>query len=135
MPTANAIAQRLTNLLIDRQKHADAMAEIDATLARVAGVLTDGRSAKAISTPAGIPGTAGKKRRRRRGKFAVSGNDLILTFLKANPSATTAEIKKHWAAEGRAGGADNTLSLLVKAKELKRTPLGKGIRGSKFTVA
>jgi hypothetical protein len=134
MPTANIVADRLTKLLSDRQKHADAMAEIDATLARIAGVLTDGRPAKAISIPAGIP-EGGKKRRRRRGKFAVSGNDLILAFVKANPGATTSEIKKHWASEGRAGGADNTLSLLVKAKELKRTPLGKGIRGSKFSPA
>jgi hypothetical protein len=134
MPSAEAIAQRLTTILSERQKHADAIAEIDSTLARVAGVLPDGRSMKLGSGPISTPGV-GKKRRRRRGKFAVSGNDLILAFVKANPGATTSEIKKHWAGQGRAGGADTALSLLVKAKELKRTRLGKGIRGSKFSLA
>lgn len=127
MPTAHAIAQRLANLLTDRQKHADAIAEIDSILARVAGVFTNGQSAPAAAT-------RGKKRR-RRGRFAVSANDLILGFVKEHPGAATSEIKRHWAAEGRAGGADNTLSLLVKAKELKRSPLGKGIRGSKYSLA
>jgi hypothetical protein len=89
---------------------------------------TDGRLAP-------VPAAGGKNRRRRRGKFAVSGNDAILAFVKANPGATTGETKKHWTAEGRASGADNTLSLLVKARKLKRTPLGKGIRGSKYSLA
>jgi hypothetical protein len=131
MPSADAIAQRLMTLLSERQKHAEAIAVIDASLALVAGVLADGRSWKVKVAPAPKAG----KKRRRRGRFAVSGNDLVLAFVKANPGATTSEIKKHWAGEGRTSGADNTLSLLVKAKELKRTPLGKGIRGSKYSVA
>ena len=49
-------------------------------------------------------------------------------------SHTTQDIKKMWAGEGRGGSADNPLSKMVKAKMLKRTPLGNGMKGSRYSL-
>jgi hypothetical protein len=135
MPNATNVADRLAALLHQRKEHADAIAHIDEMLAKVAGVLTPGggrgRPGRPPTTP-GVPARRGRKRRRSR--FATSGNESILAFVSDHPNATTQDIKKHWASEGRGGGADNALSLLTKARKLKRTALGKGIRGSSYTV-
>ncbi|HEX4123362.1 MAG TPA: hypothetical protein VHY37_01445 [Tepidisphaeraceae bacterium] len=138
MPSVTSVAQRLESLLQQRKEHADAIAEIDLMLTRVAGVLSPGGGrGKAPAASGNAPaGTGrGRRKRRRRSRFAVSGNESILSFVRQHPNATTQEIKTHWGAEGRGGGADNSLSLLTKAKKLKRTALGKGIRGSSYTVA
>lgn len=110
-------------------------------LERIAGVLSPaggpgrgrGRPPAASGEAEAGEGRRGRKRR-RRSRFAVSGNETILSFVRDHPNSTTQDIKKHWAAEGRGGGADNALSLLTKAKKLKRTALGKGIRGSSYVV-
>jgi hypothetical protein len=137
MPNADIVAQRLETLLSQRKQHADAIVAIDVTLAKIAGVLLPGEGTRRVGrprlNPIEAPVKVGRKRR-KRSRFAVSGNDSILAFVKANPDVTTQEIKKHWASEGRGGGADNALSLLTKAKKLKRTALGKGIRGSSYTA-
>jgi hypothetical protein len=135
MPNATHVAERLESLLRQRKEHADAITLIDETLAKVAGVLTPGGGRGRPGRPPGyasIPAKRGRKRRRSR--FPTSGNESILTFVAEHPNATTQDIKKHWASEGRGGGADNALSLLTKARKLKRTALGKGIRGSSYTV-
>jgi hypothetical protein len=62
-------------------------------------------------------------------------NDLILNFVKQNKRPTTREINTHWISEGRSGKADNTLSILVNAGKLKRTPLGGGEKGSRYSLA
>jgi len=76
----------------------------------------------------------GRKRKRVRRKFAVSGEQSILNFVKSKSNPVGNEIQKHWASEGRAGAAANLISKLVKAKKLKRTPL-KGERGSRYSLA
>lgn len=138
MPSALSVAHRLESLLQQRKEHADAIAEIDVMLERVAGVLSPGggrgRPPASFAQAAPVAGKRGR-RRRRRSRFAVSGNESILSFVGDHPGATTQEIKQHWVGEGRGGGADNALSLLTKAKKLKRTALGKGIRGSTYTAA
>ncbi|MFI5382051.1 MAG: hypothetical protein ACHRHE_22375 [Tepidisphaerales bacterium] len=47
---------------------------------------------------------------------------------------TSVEINAAWKKAGRPGNADNTLSLMVKARKLKRTKLEDG-RGSRYSVA
>jgi sarcosine oxidase gamma subunit len=52
---------------------------------------------------------AGKRNRVRR-KFAVSGEQSILNFVKSKSNPIGKEIQKHWASEGRAGAAANLIS-------------------------
>jgi hypothetical protein len=91
---------------------------------------------KAADKQAKRAATIGKQRRRRervRRKFAVSGEESILAFVKSKSNPIGKEIQKHWANEGRAGAAANLISKLVKAKRLKRTPL-KDERGSRYSL-
>ena len=139
--TASQLPQRIQELLEDRQQHADAVAHIDQLLANVGAVLGNGavitpNGKKPVAAPAATmaPAVKGKKRRRGRGNFALSAEDSILMFVKQKKNPTTAEVNQHVKDEGRASTADNTLSIMVKKKKLKRTPLG-GRLGSRYTVA
>jgi hypothetical protein len=131
MPSAASVVQRLESLLHLRKTHADAIAAIDQMLARAAGILTGGRPRGRPPASASAPAKRGRKRRRRQ--FATSGNESILAFVRDHPGASTQEVKKHWASEGRGGGADNALSLLTKAKKLKRTQV-EGVRGGSYSL-
>ena|ERR1700722_18135690 len=95
-----------------------------------------GTNTKTADTQAKPMATIGKNRRKQRvrRKFTVSGEESVLSFVKEHKGATTQDIKKFWAGEGRGGTADNVLSKLVKEKKLKRTPLD-GQRGSRYGVA
>jgi hypothetical protein len=79
-------------------------------------------------------GNQGRKKKRVRRKFAVSGEQSIVDFVKSKSNPVGREIEKHWKNEGRAGVAANLISKLVKAKKLKRVPL-KGERGSQYSAA
>jgi hypothetical protein len=124
-------------LLEERLKLVDAVAGIDQTLASIGSVLGGAASppSAALPAPATVKTTAKGKRRGRQTKFALSAEDSILAFVRQSKNPTTKDVKAHWIGEGRGGGADNTLSLMVKKAKLKRTPLGKGIMGSRYTVA
>ena len=96
-----------------------------------------GINTKAAEKQAKRAATIGKQRRKReraRRKFAVSGEESILAFVKSKSIPVGKDIERHWASEGRAGAAANLISKLVKAKRLKRTPL-KDERGSRYSVA
>ena len=124
-----------------------AINQIDQTLARVTAALGGaGLTAKAGVTPPASRAAKGPKqsvqtkagagpRKGRRSKFAVSTSDLVLSFVKANGSPTTQAIMQHLANEGRTvSSGSNALSTLATAKKLKRTPLGKGIMGSTYSL-
>src|ERR1039458_3245878 len=104
MPTTSSLAvlpQSIQQLLEERQQHAEAIAAIDATLARVRealGTKSTHRGRKLAVVTAQAPAAKGKRRRR---KFALSANELVLAFVKAHKNPTTQDIKKHWASEGR----------------------------------
>ena len=72
--------------------------------------------------------------RRKRRKYATTARESLLDLVKRKGGATTKEITAQWKAEGRGGKADNLISIMVKAGELKRTPL-KDQAGSRYTVA
>jgi hypothetical protein len=96
-----------------------------------------GINTKAADTQAKRMATVGKNRRKHkrvRRKFAVSGEQAILDFVKSKSNPIGREIEQHWSSEGRAGTAANLLSKLVKEKKLKRTPL-KDERGSRYSLA
>jgi len=95
-----------------------------------------GINTKAADKQAKRAATIGKQRRKReqaRRRFAVSGEESILAFVKSKSNPVGKDFQKHWASEGRAGAAANLISKLVKAKKLKRTPL-KDERGSRYSL-
>jgi hypothetical protein len=91
------------------------------------------KTAAANAKRAATIGINRRRRKRVRRRFAVSGEQLILNFVKAKSNPVGNEIEKHWSSEGRSGTAANLLSKLVKEKRLKRTPLKEG-RGSRYSV-
>jgi len=133
--------QRIQQLVDERQQHADVLARIDQILGGIGAVLgraaasTNGKKLVAAPASTQAPAVKGKKRRRGRGHFALSAEESILAFVKQEKNPTTAEISQHLLGEGRSNGAINALTKLVKEKKLKRTPLGKGIRGSRYSLA
>jgi hypothetical protein len=131
VPKQLDLSERIHGLLERRQQHAAAIVTIDETLSRVAGALSVNGRAHKLAAVKGI--RAGKRRRTRR-KFAVSGEQSILAFVKGRSNPIGRDIEKHWASEGRAVTAANLLSKLVKEKKLKRTPL-KNERGSRYSLA
>lgn len=66
-------------------------------------------------------------------KFPMTGDELILAFVKDKGGATTEEIRKHWETSGRRGKAENNLTTLVKSGKLKRTKL-ENKPGSNYTI-
>jgi hypothetical protein len=131
VPTQLDLTQRIQSLLERRNHHAAAIASIDETLARVEGVLSRNGS---VHKAAAVKGLRIGKRRRTRRKFAMSGEQSILAFVKSRSNPIGREIEKHWASEKRAVTAANLLSKLVKEKKLKRIPL-KNERGSRYSLA
>lgn len=124
-----SLASRIEQLVQERDRLASRMAEIDATLSQVGGLLG--------SAPAGRrgrrPGVAVPGRKRRRGTYAMTAEESILAFVKKHGNPSTREIKKLWNSEGRRGTADNVLSRMVKDRKLKRTAIP-GERGSTYTL-
>jgi len=134
---ATQLADHIQTLLAQRKDHVDAIAAIDETLAGVGAALTGTVAPKARAAAVKVVAKAPAvgKRRRGRGNFALSAEESILAFVKANKNPTTQEINQHFKGEGRSSTADNALSKMTRENRLKRTPLGKGIRGSRYTVA
>ena len=74
---------------------------------------------------------AGRRRGTRRGPTA---EQFVLSLLGSRKATTSNQINAAWRRAGRHGRADNTLSLMVKARKLKRARL-KDERGSRYSAA
>src|SRR5690349_2857661 len=61
-----------------------------------------GRRGRPPGSGAGRPAGGG---RRKRGSFAMTGEQSVLEFIKANNKPSAADINKHWKGEGRGGKA------------------------------
>jgi DNA-binding transcriptional regulator YiaG len=70
--------------------------------------------------------------RRRRVSGGQTAEQFVLSLLGSGKATTSSEINRAWRKAGRAGRADNTLSLMVKARKLKRARL-KDERGSRYS--
>jgi hypothetical protein len=132
------LPSHIQQLLDQRQQHTAAIRQIDDTLARVTAAL-GGRIAPATvskpTAPMAVKAPAVKAKKGKRSKFTVSTNELVLSFVKANKNPTTQKIMQHLASEGRTvSSGSNALSVLTSAKKLKRTPLGKGMLGSTYSI-
>ena len=149
MPPAKTadLSSRVDQLLEQRQQHLDAAERISNTIAQIESLLGSAGGAKRRGRPPGRPrmsdfggapvsapnGPRRGRRRRTRQRFAISGEQSIINYIRSHKDATTQDIKKHWASEGRGGTADNALSKLVREKKIKRYPL-EGQRGSRFAA-
>ncbi|MEI8195910.1 MAG: hypothetical protein WCI73_08380 [Phycisphaerae bacterium] len=71
---------------------------------------------------------------RKRGPFKQSGPEMVLALLKGRKALMTRDLATVWKQAGRVTPINNVLSLLVKARKLKRTKV-KGARGSLYRVA
>jgi hypothetical protein len=135
------LALRIQHLLDERQGLADALSLIEATFGQIGAALGVSRRGRKPGRPLALAssvmtsGAQPKRRRRGRRSFATTAEEFVLGFVKSNRNPTTQQINSAWKQEGRGHTADNTLTKLVKERKLKRTPLGKGIRGSRFAVA
>jgi hypothetical protein len=127
------LVNEIKALQADRQRHADAIAKIDATLTRISSMLAsvlhaEGQGTGSPTTPA----PAGRPRRRYR-KLPQKGEEFVLDLLKQQGSATTREVNAAWKAQGRGGVANNTLARLVKRDLVLREPLENQV-GSRYRL-
>ncbi len=140
-----AFPQTIQELLEKREHHVGEISKIDKTLAdvmialggkSVAPAAAAGPAPAAKVTAAPTAKKAPAPKAKKRGQFSVSASDLVLAFVKAKKNPTTKEITQHLLSEGRSLGAvSNALSVLTTKKTLKRTPLGKGLMGSTYSLA
>ena len=149
--SSSNLVELIQRLETQKNQHAQSAAAVASTLeqiGRLLGSLVGGqrsvssaashsalaaRAPKAAAAPAAkAPKTATKRGGRR--KFAITGDESILAFVRRKGNPTTAEIHAHWKSEGRGASADNSISRLFKEKKLKREPNKQG-RGSRYSLA
>ena len=137
-PTAG-FEKYLSELLKKREEYQKGLNEID-TLFGKWGISVEtpavkrgpGRPKTSPAPAAPAAPVAGRKQQ-KRGKFAETAEQFIVSLLGGKGMAT-AEINKAWQQAGRGGRADQSLAKMVHAKKVKRTSVP-GLRGSKYTVA
>jgi hypothetical protein len=129
---AQRFDRTIAQLIAKRSQYSKGLAEIDALFGKY-GITVNGTAAPARHLKQ-APAPSQKSAKRRRGRFAQSGNEFILSLVKSKNNPTTSEIDAAWRKSGRAGKVHNALGILVKDKRLKRTPVKDG-RGSSYSVA
>lgn len=146
MTLTTDLSGQIQKLLAEKQQHTDALSRIDETLQKVGSLLGmntqaavrrgPGRPPKsqAALQPVAVQAAAPQKHKGKRRWFSVTAEQSILDFVTRSSSPTTKEVNRHWKAEGRGGTADNTLSLMVKKRAIKRVRV-EGQAGSTYTVA
>jgi hypothetical protein len=92
-------------------------------------------TAEAKASAGGKPAKRGPKKatKRVRGKFEITGDELILLFVRKLGCPTTEDIRRHWESEGRRGKAENNLTNLVKSGKLLRNRMA-GQTRSTYTL-
>jgi hypothetical protein len=130
------LSEKIKQLQMDRQKHADAIAAIDQALERVSvaiGGLNDeahGEGLDALRLD-----LAGEHLRtvRRKGKFSHTAEVSVLEFIRRLGTPTTAQINGHWRAEGRCGTANVTILKLLQQGLIRRVA-DPAVRGSRYVA-
>ena len=144
--SSSNLVELIQKLETQNNQHAQSAAAVASTLeqiGRLLGSLVGGarssmppvapkpaiaaKATKAATTP-----VAAKTRTRQ--KFAVTGEQSVLAFVRRKGNPTTADVHAHWKSEGRGASADNVLTKLFKEKKVKREPIKNG-RGSRYSLA
>jgi len=105
-----------------------------AQLAKLAAVRGLGKR-EALKRLELLGGSSGAGGGRRRGpRDGPTAEEFVMSLLGSRKATTSGEINEAWRRAGRQGKADNTLSLMVKARKLKRVKLTDE-RGSRYSAA
>lgn len=139
----NDLQALISKLQAERQTHLDAIADIDEAFESL-GIKPPKRrgrrpgAKKTAVKKTAVWNTGGKKPAKktgRRKKFGTSGSVMVLELVQKSGKNGVAgsEITERWKSVGRGAGCYNTISMLVKAKKIKRLPL-KGKRGSLYVA-
>ena len=130
----------LARLMKQRAKLATKIASLTAKAEKIdriftgAGLAPASSAAKVARGPKVGGAKPGRKQRRGRGHFSVTAEQCVLGFVRQEGQPSTAEINAFWKKQRRGGKADNTLSKLASAGQLKRIK-AKGVRGSQYAMA
>jgi hypothetical protein len=120
------LAGKIRQLQADRQRHAQAIADIDQVLREV-------EEALAVIRGEPVPQPPSSPAKRRYQKLPTTGEESVLAFVRQHRNPTTAQINAHWRGEGRPGVANPTLARLLKRGWLRREDDPK-VRGSRYRV-
>src|SRR5687767_6373212 len=104
-----SVSNRIQSLLAQRQQHIDALSSIDQTLGHITKLLNvpasplngNRQSSGKVAQPK--QQATASKRSGKRSRFALTGDQSVLNFIKKKGGASTQEVKAHWKAEGRGG--------------------------------
>lgn len=145
--TIDQLGAAISKLQAERTTHVNAIAEIDATFARL-GISVQqaaaparrkpGRPPKAKTAKAAKPVMSVKKQaspkraaRGTRSSYKQTASDFIMVMFTGGKNLATSQIIGNWKKAGRGGKPDNALTKLVKNKDLIREKV-KGGRGSTY---
>ncbi len=135
----NDLQALISKLQAERKGHLDAIADIDEAFGSLGIKPPKRRGRPQGAKKASARKKAGKKKAgkkvRRRKKFKMTANELVLAVIKkaGAKGATGTQISKAWRAARSPGDPYNTLGELSRAKKIKRRSL-KGKRGSLYVV-
>jgi hypothetical protein len=134
VPTTD-LASKVQRLLDQRQSHAEALTKLDDALLQIQGAVQglNGFARKPGRPPTVVATVTIKSKRRGRGAYAVTAEELLLAIVKQQKNPSTKEINAMWKKQGRGGTADTPLGRLVQDKKLKRQSIP-GERGSRYLL-
>jgi len=137
------LAEQIKQLEMDRERHADAMAEIDRVLERIHDALGQLNAAHAHDTQIHLEQLTQPLRpvlefpqtlpHRRRGRFQQTAVNSVLDFIRNHANPSTAEINAHWRTEGRKGTVNVTLLKLLQQGLIRRVK-DDSVRGSRYEI-
>src|SRR6266702_2619402 len=139
----DALAEEIKKLQVNRRMHASAIGAIDAALEQInQTLLTVRRATEASKEEAGrineatpvAKATTESRRPKTYRKFSRTGEQAILDLVRERTAVSTAEINKHWRAEGRRGSANNAIGRLLNDGHLHREAIA-GQRGSRYRLS
>lgn len=129
------LVDMISRLEADRQRHADAICEIDRVLAQVGravGAFRPGIAEVPVDASTAFD-PAPARRERKRGRFQMTGERSVLELIRRKGNPTTAEVNAHWRGEGRRGSANVILLRLLKTGQIVRQADPR-VRGSRYVL-
>jgi hypothetical protein len=134
--TLTNLPEKIKQLQLDRQKHAEAIAAIDKALQRVSEALGGLKESGGQAIPEALRlDLASDQLRfvRRKGKFAQTAEVSVMELIRRTGTPTTAQINAHWRNEGRCGTANVTILKLLQQGLIKRIA-DPTVRGSRYML-
>src|SRR5262245_32033158 len=114
------LTKMIRKSLEERAAHLKAAAEIEAVFTSLGLSIAEAeKAAGSRPTKVGkVDRRVGRRPKRGRGSYDQTAEEFVLSLLKGK-SLLTAQVNNAWREAGRKGVANNTLTKLVKLKQLK----------------